>query len=161
MGIKGTERKHSKKREAILRMIRSTQSHPGARWVYEQLRPAIPGLSLGTVYRNISLFLEEGSVMSIGVVGGEERFDGFVTPHPHLICTCCGSVFDLPGDFPLDFSRVLKELPDPEGPERIPLPEKGEQRIPGFLINYRKTLFYGICSRCIHTVKLQHHAVSI
>ncbi|MHB9292253.1 putative Fur family transcriptional regulator, ferric uptake regulator [Hollandina sp. SP2] len=149
MHTKGIERKHSKKREAILRMIRSTQSHPSARWVYEQLKPVIPGLSLGTVYRNINLFLEEGSVVSIGVVGGEERFDGFVTPHPHLICTCCGAVFDLAGDF----SLVSFELPYPEVPERIPLQDNQEQGVPGFLINYQKTLFYGICSRCIHTCK--------
>ena len=157
MNSMGIERKHSKKREAILRMIRSTQSHPSARWVYEQLKPAIPGLSLGTVYRNINLFLEEGLVVSVGVVGGEERFDGFVTPHPHLICTCCGAVFDLPGDF----SLVSIEFPDPEARESIPLSGNREQCIPRFFINYQKTLFHGVCSRCIHTLKLQHHAVSI
>ncbi|MDR2797194.1 MAG: transcriptional repressor [Treponema sp.] len=161
MSIKNRERKYSKKREAILRMIQSTQSHPSARWVYEQLKPAIPGLSLGTVYRNINLFIEEGSVVSIGIVDGEERFDGCIAPHPHLICTCCSSVFDLPGDFPLDSSLVSIELPDPEAPEITPLPGNQEQRIPGFFINYQKTLFYGVCSRCMHTLKLQHHAVSI
>ncbi|MDR0721241.1 MAG: transcriptional repressor [Treponema sp.] len=155
--MKGIERKYSKKREAILRMIRSTQSHPSARWVYEQLKPVIPGLSLGTVYRNINLFREEGLVVSIGVVGGEERFDGFVTAHPHLICTCCGAVFDLPGDFSLGSI----EFPDLEIPESIPLPVNREQGILRFSINYQKTLFYGICSRCMYTLKLQHHAVSI
>ncbi|MDR2632460.1 MAG: transcriptional repressor [Treponema sp.] len=161
MSIKGIERKHSKKREAILKTIRSTQSHPSARWVYEQLRPCIPGLSLGTVYRNINLFLEEGSVASLGVVGGEERFDGFVTPHPHLICTCCGAVFDLPGDFPMDVSLDSIKLSDPKAPESLLLRGNQEQTISGFLIDYQKTLFYGVCSRCMYTLKLQHHAVSI
>ncbi|MDR2394710.1 MAG: transcriptional repressor [Treponema sp.] len=159
--MNGIERKHSKKREAILQIIRSTQSHPSARWVYEQLRPHIPDLSLGTVYRNINLFLEEGSVMSLGVVGGEERFDGCVTPHPHLICTSCGVVFDLPDDFPIDFSLVSIKLPNLEAPESPPLTGNQEQPSAGFLINYQKTLFYGICSRCMYTLKLQHHAVSI
>ncbi|MDR3336077.1 MAG: transcriptional repressor, partial [Treponema sp.] len=80
------ERKHSKKREAILKIIRSTDSHPTARWVYERLKPEIPDLSLGTVYRNISLFRQEGKVVALGVVNGEEHYDGFTEPHPHGVC---------------------------------------------------------------------------
>ncbi|MDR2433933.1 MAG: transcriptional repressor [Treponema sp.] len=139
MNPKGIERKHSKQREAILQMILSSRSHPSARWVYEHVKPAIPGLSLGTVYRNISVLMEEGLVVSRGVVEREERFDGVVTSHPHLICTCCGGIFDLPGDIPLDFSWVSIELPD------------WKEREPGsgaFLINHQKTHFYGLCSRC-------------
>jgi Fur family peroxide stress response transcriptional regulator len=65
-------RKHSKKQDAILEVMKATVSHPGARWVYEQLKSRIPGLSLGTVYRNISLFQEEGELVSLGVVKGED-----------------------------------------------------------------------------------------
>jgi Fur family peroxide stress response transcriptional regulator len=89
-------RKHSKKRDAVLKAIRSTHSHPGAQWIYDTLKPSIPSLSLGTVYRNINVFLEEGAIVSVGTVGGEERFDGRVSPHPHLICCRCGKVADLP-----------------------------------------------------------------
>ena len=64
------ERKYSRKREAILETIRSTKCHPTAQWVYEQLKPRIPDLSLGTVYRNISLFRQEGKLVSVGVVNG-------------------------------------------------------------------------------------------
>jgi Fur family peroxide stress response transcriptional regulator len=142
--MKDTARKHSKKREAILQIIRSTPSHPSARWVHDQLKTTIPGLSLGTVYRNIKLFLEEGSVVSVGVVGGEERFDGFVRPHPHLICTCCGAVFDLPDDFSRDSSPVSIVLSSPEVPG-IPCSDNREKR---FLIDYQKTMFYGVCFRC-------------
>jgi Fur family peroxide stress response transcriptional regulator len=42
-------RKHSKKRDAILELLRSVNTHPTAQWVYEKLKPRIPGLSLGTV----------------------------------------------------------------------------------------------------------------
>ena len=45
-----TVRKHSRKRDAILACLRSTTCHPTAEWVYQQLKPAIPDLSLGTVY---------------------------------------------------------------------------------------------------------------
>jgi Fur family peroxide stress response transcriptional regulator len=122
-------RKHSTKRDAILRVIQSTTSHPGAQWVYERLKPAIPDLSLGTVYRNIKLFQEERQIISVGVVNGEERFDGQVSPHPHLVCSGCGRVIDLPCPAP----ETLKLLADGKA---------------DFNIDYRRTTFYGVCGEC-------------
>ena len=52
-------RKRSKKRDAILACIRETDTHPSAEWIYTRLKPQIPDLSLGTVYRNLSMFREE------------------------------------------------------------------------------------------------------
>lgn len=90
-------RKHSKKRDAILDCIRGTKCHPTAEWVYSQLKPNIPDLSLGTVYRNLAMFKAEGEIQSIGVVGGQERFDGETRPHTHFVCTQCSEVYDLEG----------------------------------------------------------------
>ena len=90
-----TARKYSRKREAILECIRSTTSHPSADWVYSQLKPEIPDLSLGTVYRNLNLFRQEGLIQSIGVVNGLERFDGNIQPHLHFVCQKCGKVQDM------------------------------------------------------------------
>ncbi len=87
--------KHFRKRDAILACLRQTKSHPSADWVYEQLKPRIPDLSLGTVYRNLSLFKEQGLIQSLGTVGGVERFDGNCSPHVHFICTCCHGVLDV------------------------------------------------------------------
>ena len=88
-------RKHSRKRDAILECIRSTDCHPTADWIFSQLKPVIPDLSLGTVYRNLTMFKEEGLIQSVGVVNGLERFDRTVEPHIHLVCTNCGSVTDV------------------------------------------------------------------
>ena len=43
--------RYSRKREAILNAIQSTDCHPSAEWVYQTLKPTHPDLSLGTVYR--------------------------------------------------------------------------------------------------------------
>ena len=104
-------RKRSRKREAILECIRSTDIHPSAEWIYEQLRPRIPDLSLGTVYRNLRLFLAEGEIMSVGVVDGLERYDGNTSPHVHFICERCGAVIDVakapaPGELTAQLSTV-------------------------------------------------------
>jgi Fur family peroxide stress response transcriptional regulator len=91
-----TGRKHFRKRDAILACVRDTDVHPSADWVYHQLKPQIPDLSLGTVYRNLAYFKEQGDIISLGTVHGVERFDGNTKPHVHFICTSCAAVVDLP-----------------------------------------------------------------
>ena len=89
--------KHFRKRDAILTCLRQTDTHPSADWVYAQLKPQIPDLSLGTVYRNLNLFKDQGTIVSLGTVKGVERFDGNTSPHVHFICDGCGCVLDLVG----------------------------------------------------------------
>ena len=89
--------KHFRKRDAILTCLRETDTHPSADWVYAQLKPQIPDLSLGTVYRNLNLFKDQGVIVSLGTVKGVERFDGNTSPHVHFICGGCGCVLDLEG----------------------------------------------------------------
>ena len=90
-----TKAKHFRKRDAILNCVKETTVHPSADWVYARLKPDISDLSLGTVYRNLSLFKEQGLITSLGTVKGVERFDGNTDPHVHFICNGCGSVLDL------------------------------------------------------------------
>lgn len=122
-------RKHSRKRDAILDCIRRTKCHPTAEWVYQQLKPAYPDLSLGTVYRNLAMFKEEGTIRSVGVIQGLEHYDGIVTPHSHFICTRCGTVLDLDVELP---------------PEVL---AAGEARCRG-VINSCQLQFFGQCADC-------------
>ena len=88
--------KQFRKRNAILACVRCTDIHPSADWVHAQLKTEYPDISLGTVYRNLSLFKQQGLIASLGTVNGIERFDGNTDPHVHFICTVCDSVTDLP-----------------------------------------------------------------
>ena len=88
--------KHFRKRDAILTCLRQTTVHPSAEWVYNQLKPEYSDLSLGTVYRNLALFKEQGLITSLGTVNGVERFDGNTCPHVHFVCNGCDAVLDLP-----------------------------------------------------------------
>ena len=124
-------RKHSRKRDAILDCIRGTKCHPTADWIYQQLKPEIPDLSLGTVYRNLSMFKDKGEIISIGTVGGVERFDGNAAPHVHFVCTDCELVTDLP---------------------KIAVPEVLNQEVhdqTGGQINMCQLTFVGQCKNCI------------
>lgn len=89
------KQRFSKKREAIYSCLCSTDSHPTADWIHQQLLPSYPDLSLATVYRNLAQMKEAGVIQSVGVVSGQERFDAVVEPHTHFVCTSCSRVQDL------------------------------------------------------------------
>lgn len=91
----GATPKNFRKRNAIYDCLCQSKAHPSAETIYTQLKPEIPDLSLGTVYRNLHLFKEQGLAMCVATVNGVERFDGNVNPHVHFICGDCGAVIDL------------------------------------------------------------------
>ena len=99
----------SKKREAIYACLCGTQVHPSADWIYRELRPDYPDLSLATVYRNLIQLKEAGMIQSVGVVDGQERFDADLHPHSHLVCSRCGSVRDLEIRLPERLTRDTEE----------------------------------------------------
>lgn len=88
--------RQSKKRDAMLALLQSSQDHPSADGIFQQLRQEYPDLSLGTVYRNLGQLCAQGTVRRVGTVNGQERYDGRTCPHSHFICNCCGRVVDLP-----------------------------------------------------------------
>ena len=102
--------KHFRKRDAILTCLRQTTVHPSAEWVFSRLKPEYPDLSLGTVYRNLALFKEQGNIISLGTVNGVERFDGNTRPHVHFVCNGCDAVIDLPEvQIPASLSSSVEE----------------------------------------------------
>ena len=87
--------KHFRKRDAILDYLRQSKAHPSAEMIYTDLKPQISDLAMGTVYRNLTLFKQQGLVSSVATVSGVERFDGNTEPHVHFICAGCDAVIDL------------------------------------------------------------------
>ena len=103
--------KHFRKRDAILTYLKGTTEHPSAEMVYASLKPQIPDLSLGTVYRNLALFKKQGLIVSVGTVNGAERFDANTASHVHFFCTGCDSVLDLPQiEVPASFGFEAENL---------------------------------------------------
>ena len=85
----------SKQKDTILRILRSTCSHPSADWIYEQARQELPSISLGTVYRNLRLWKEAGEILELDYPGGQSRFDSNPQDHYHSRCERCRKIFDL------------------------------------------------------------------
>ena len=71
------------------------KDHPTADVVYENVKKIYPNISLGTVYRNLSLLSDLGEIQKLSSFGGADHFDGCVTPHCHFMCTECKRVLDL------------------------------------------------------------------
>lgn len=88
-------RRTSKKRSAIYEALCNTTVHPSAEQLYSQLKPEIPDLSLGTVYRNLNVLMQDGLIITVGHVNGEERYDANTSDHSHFVCTKCGRVDDV------------------------------------------------------------------
>ena len=74
--------KRSRQREAIRQCLTGRYDHPTAETVYMSIKDEFPNISLGTVYRNLSLLSDLG-------------FDGNPAPHYHFSCRECGCVMDL------------------------------------------------------------------
>lgn len=121
----------SRKRQAILTTLQGTTVHPTAEWVHSQLRPKFPDLSLGTVYRNLKEFCKDGKAISVGVLGGQEHFDGCTDPHAHFLCRVCGNVLDIP-------TQTLGET------ELAQLAEST-----GLQVDSTNILFRGVCPACL------------
>ena len=124
-----TTTRKTKQKEAILRLVKGTNSHPTADWVYEQVRREIPNISLGTVYRNLKLLQQEGGIMDLALAGTVNRFDGRTDNHFHFRCEQCGHIFDV--DEPVD-----REID-----------ERVAQKT-GFEVFYHRLEFHGLCKGC-------------
>ena len=87
--------RHSHQRDRIYQYLCQSTLHPSAETVYQDLKPEIPGLSLGTVYRNLKLLEELGKIRKVTSLQGTDRYDALCTDHAHFICQRCGALQDL------------------------------------------------------------------
>ena len=94
--------RRSRQRERILQLLRETDTHPTAYWVYSRLRKDFPDLSMGTVYRNLTVLADQGLVSRVDFGTSFGRFDANTDHHYHFICDVCEAIQDL--DLPVDES---------------------------------------------------------
>jgi Fur family transcriptional regulator, peroxide stress response regulator len=103
-------RKRSPQQKAIIRVLKSTKTHPSAEWIYEQVKRELPDIGLATVYRNLRILRESGQVVELHGIKGSARYDGNTDIHHHFFCIGCGKILDL--NIPVDLAiedNVIKE----------------------------------------------------
>jgi len=122
--------KYSRQREAIMNFLMTRKDHPTADVVYSSVRNEFPNISLGTVYRNLTLLADIGEIARLRLGDGIDHFDADTSPHYHFICKDCGRVIDLKLEALTEVDKLNGT--DLEG-----------NRIAGHI-----TYFYGSCSEC-------------
>ena len=122
--------KYSRQREAIMNFLMTRKDHPTADVVYSSVRNEFPNISLGTVYRNLTLLADIGEIARLRLGDGIDHFDADTSPHYHFICKDCGRVIDLKLEALAEVDKLNGT--DLEG-----------NRIAGHI-----TYFYGSCSEC-------------
>ncbi|MCD8326927.1 MAG: transcriptional repressor [Lachnospiraceae bacterium] len=120
--------KHSRQRECIKSFLMTRKDHPTADTVYMHVRDQFPNISLGTVYRNLSLLVELGEIQRINVGDGVDHFDADTSKHYHIVCTKCGSVQDIRMEVPQLLSQANSNY---------------DGVVTGQTIH-----FYGLCPKC-------------
>ena len=86
--------RYSKQRELVLQKVEQLCDHPTAEEIFDLAAKECPGLSLGTVYRNLNSLVDAGRVRRVSIPGKADRFDHTLGWHSHLYCNCCGGVVD-------------------------------------------------------------------
>ena len=120
--------KKSRQKEAILKVLGNTLSHPTAMWIYDEVRREIPNISLGTVYRNLRLLAARGEISELEIDKGIRRFSADTRNHHHGKCDRCGGIFDIDDSA----SRVL---------------ERQISRLGDFQISEYRVEFHGLCRK--------------
>jgi Fur family transcriptional regulator, ferric uptake regulator len=117
-------------RKIILDELSHHSDHPTADEIYIKVRKQMPKISLGTVYRNLELLSNAGTILKLDSNSKQMRFDPNPIPHPHFYCIQCDQVEDIP--------------------VQIDVPSIDEEH-PWFrdrLIQGSSLEFYGLCPEC-------------
>ncbi len=123
------KRRMTKQRKKILEVLKSTDCHPTADWIYEQVKEEIPDISLGTIYRNLNVLQEMGKIMELNYGSDYSRFDGNPTNHYHFTCLECGKVMDVDMEVVAEMNEEVAEVVNGE-------------------VAYHRTEFFGYCEEC-------------
>jgi len=95
--------------------------------VLEQSRAEVESLGLATVYRNLKMLLDEGSIQLVNLPGDGPRYEASAhAHHHHFQCQACGRVFDV-HECPGDLTGMAP---------------------PGFTVERHEITLYGRCSDC-------------
>ncbi len=95
MDTASRQRRMTRQRRLILEELRKLRCHPSAEELHGIVRRAMPGISLGTVYRNLDVLWEDGKILKLEALGAQTRYDGDIRPHYHARCLQCGRIVDL------------------------------------------------------------------
>ena len=116
-------------RTAIYRMLASTERHPTPEEVYSEIRTQLPSLSLATVYKVLDQFYQHGLLRKVSTKTQVARYDANISPHHHLVCSSCGTIWDVKKEGVMEGLSASVEN--------------------GFRVSHYDVIFHGQCAACL------------
>ena len=128
--MKKAGRRVTPQRIAIFKSLISTDSHPTAQEIYDQVKQEHPMITLATVYKTLEMLVQIEIAKELGFFGFSTRFEANMEPHINLICIKCGKIEDF-----IESSSVehLKALIGKNS---------------DFKLKDQRVEFYGYCKNC-------------
>ena len=85
----------TKQRKLIYQIVKDSMSHLSAEEIFFRAKQVMPSISMGTVYRNLGLMVEDKELRKIPFKGKSDLFDATMYDHEHAVCVECGKVVDI------------------------------------------------------------------
>jgi Fur family peroxide stress response transcriptional regulator len=120
--------RQTRQRRVVYESVKRSKSHPTADMIFEKVRKSLPNISLGTVYRNLSVLKEQGLLNELHGADRKTHYDANLTPHAHFTCTKCGAITDIMGCPEVDWH--------------------GLDELTGCSVESQRIEFCGVCSAC-------------
>jgi Fur family transcriptional regulator, peroxide stress response regulator len=114
-------------RRAILDYLASTDIHPNAQQIFQEVQKTHPDISLATVYNTLKRLVRLGFLKMLEVEP-DNRCETNLSQHINLICNICGKIQDMEGGLTIDSEEVLHRF--------------------GFQVIDSRMEYHGVCSAC-------------
>lgn len=119
-------RRNTKEREIVYDCI-DNLAHATTKQIIDTL--ADKAISLATIYRNLTILVEEERVKKIRVASGLEVYETVKEDHFHFMCKKCKNI--------IDFDKSI-----------IKVTVEDESYLKDAEIGYHDVVFYGLCPNC-------------
>ncbi len=117
-------------RTAICELLVTSEQHPTAAMIYDELRPRFGSLSLATVYNTLDTLVNLGVVNVLGHAGDDTvHYDADTEPHVNLACLSCNKIVDIPSEHVTHLDEEITAAS-------------------GYKLLGARMLYYGLCPDC-------------
>ncbi|WP_041686993.1 Fur family transcriptional regulator [Ethanoligenens harbinense] len=129
------ETRNTKQKQLILDCMKNAGgAHMTAEEIYNRIRQESQTISIATVYRNLRLLEENGTVKKVYVADDSLAYyemSDAQSPHAHhhLVCRKCGAILDFEADLLDGLERLIESTKH-------------------FQIEDHRVVFYGVCEAC-------------
>ncbi len=87
----------------IFEAVAGMTHHPTADQIFDAIHGDNPSISLGTVYKTLDTFVENGILKKVSTTNGQMRYDPRTDNHGHIYCSNTNEIIDY-------YDRELNEV---------------------------------------------------